>query len=90
LKTVKVTAKGQVTLPQPLRDQLEIDEGTYLEASIFQNGILLKPLKGGHQLIKEYSQKYGNNDEQVLEEARTVLKRIPFSISQRSTDLREE
>ncbi len=90
MKTVKVTSKGQVTLPQALRDQLDIEEGTYLDASIFQNGILLKPLKDGHQLVKEYGQKYGNNDEQALEEARAVLGRIPFSISQRSTDLREE
>ena len=33
MKVVKVTAKGQVTIPVDMRAALEIDEDTYLEVS---------------------------------------------------------
>lgn len=33
MKVVKVTSKGQVTIPIEVRDALGIDEGTYLEVS---------------------------------------------------------
>jgi len=36
MKVVKVTSKGQVTIPSEVRTSLGIDEGTYLEVS--ENG----------------------------------------------------
>jgi transcriptional pleiotropic regulator of transition state genes len=33
VKVVKVTSKGQVTIPSEVRSSLGIDEGTYLEVS---------------------------------------------------------
>ncbi len=54
MKTVKVTSKGQITLPIELRNKLNIEEDTYLDASILQNGILLKPVRDGNQLVQEY------------------------------------
>ena len=90
MKTIKVTAKGQVTLPQALREKLDIEVGTYLDATIFQGGILLRPLKDGNQLIKEYGQKYGTEHEDAIEQARSALAKVPFSVSERSSKLREE
>ncbi len=89
MKTVKVTSKGQITLPSELRNKLNIEEGTYLDASIFQNGILLKPVRDENQLVKEYCQKYGSESEE-LNKAREILKKVPFSLSERSAALREE
>lgn len=44
MKRVKVTSKGQITLPHSLRVQLNIKEGDYLDASIHNNSLLLKPV----------------------------------------------
>jgi AbrB family looped-hinge helix DNA binding protein len=91
MKTVKVTAKGQITLPAALREELNIKEGSHLDASIFLDGILLKPVRDGHELVREYCEKYGSvQTEDSVEEAKKILKKVPFSLSERSVELREE
>jgi AbrB family looped-hinge helix DNA binding protein len=42
MKAVKVTSKGQVTIPIELRKSLGIDEGDYLEVSETGQGIRLR------------------------------------------------
>lgn len=42
MKVVKVTSKGQVTIPIEVRTALGIDEGTYLEVSEDGNEIRLR------------------------------------------------
>jgi len=52
MKVVKVTSKGQVTIPSEVRDALGIDEGTYLEVSEeggeirFRKVVPARPLSG--------------------------------------------
>lgn len=89
MKTVKVTSKGQVTLPREIRDKLNIEEGTYLDAAVFQGGILLKPVKDSHQMVQEYCAQYSNKSNN-LEDTRNILSKIPFSLSERSAALRKE
>lgn len=55
----------------------------------FKNGILLKPVRDGNQLVQEYCQKYGSKSED-LNKAREILKKVPFSLGERSAALREE
>jgi AbrB family looped-hinge helix DNA binding protein len=91
MKTVKVTAKGQITLPASLREELKISEGNYLDASIFLDGILLKPVREGHELVREYCEKYSSDKPgDNLEAAKRILKKVPFSLAERSAALREE
>lgn len=91
MKTVKVTAKGQITLPAALREELKISEGNYLDASLFLDGILLKPVREGHELVREYCEKYSSDQAgDNLETAKRILKKVPFSISERSISLRDE
>jgi len=42
MKVVKVTSKGQVTIPSALRASLGIDEGSYLEVTEDEEGIRLR------------------------------------------------
>lgn len=42
---VRIKDKFQVTIPVALRRQLEVREGDYLEASVSQEGIMLRPQK---------------------------------------------
>lgn len=89
MNIIKVTAKGQVTLPRTLRKKLDIAEGAYLEASIFQNGILLKKAAGSSEMIREHCRQY-QCDEEKLEKTRQILGKVPYSLSEQSSRLREE
>ena len=44
MKAIKVTSKGQITLPIEIRTELGIDEGTYLEVSEHDREIRLRKL----------------------------------------------
>jgi AbrB family looped-hinge helix DNA binding protein len=90
MKRVKVTSKGQVTLPRSLREQLNIKEGDYLDVSIQNQNLLFKPVPRQHdvEVIREHCKSY--NSENGLEETRLILKKVPFSLSERSSKLREE
>jgi AbrB family looped-hinge helix DNA binding protein len=43
MSLVRVRYKFQVTLPQDVRDQLQLEEGNLLEASVENYAIVLKP-----------------------------------------------
>ncbi len=40
---VRIKEKYQVTLPARLREEIHVRTGDYLEASVYQDGILLRP-----------------------------------------------
>lgn len=88
---IKITAKGQITLPKMLRENIGLKEGDYLEASTQNDSILLKPVqeKSRRDAILEYcrSEFQGGGD---LEAARKILSGLPFSLADRVTKLREE
>ncbi len=41
----KVTRSGQITIPKPLREEIGLEEGDYVELIRVPEGILLKPKK---------------------------------------------
>ena len=56
MSNVRVKRKGQVTIPVEIRQRLKIDEGSRLEVSEHENGILLTPtgpLEGGEVVGEE-------------------------------------
>lgn len=44
MKAIKVTSKGQITIPIEIREALAIDEGTYLEVSEDEYGMRLRKI----------------------------------------------
>lgn len=88
---VKVTSKGQITLPSALRKKLNINEGDYLDAWIHNHNLLLKPVPRqiDAELIREYCKQYDDKNV-TLEHTRQVLGKVPFSLSDRASKLREE
>jgi AbrB family looped-hinge helix DNA binding protein len=42
---VRVGPKGQITIPNDLRRETKIGTGSYLEAEVRHNGIVLKPVQ---------------------------------------------
>lgn len=41
---VKVRRAAQITLPREIRDAIHLEEGSYLEAEVTSDGILLRPV----------------------------------------------
>ena len=41
---IKLRGASQITLPREIRNAVDLAEGDYLEASLTQEGILLKPV----------------------------------------------
>jgi len=50
VKAIKVTSKGQITIPIELRQSLGIDEGTYLEVTETEFEIRLRKLQPARPL----------------------------------------
>ena len=91
MKIVKVTSKGQITLPQTMRKKLNIREGDYLDITVKRNSLILKPSpkENNSEIILEYCEKY-SAENASLEETRKILKKVPFSLSKKSSKLREK
>ncbi|KPV62944.1 MAG: Repressor-like protein SSo7c4 [Candidatus Bathyarchaeota archaeon BA2] len=59
---VKVTRRGQTTIPAELREKLGIKEGDELMVEATEKGILFKPIRKLEDCAGIYS-KYGNVEE---------------------------
>jgi len=91
VKKVKVTSKGQITLPQTMREKLNIKKGDYLDVQLQKNTLVLKPSpKENHtELLMEYCEKY-SPEKESLEETRKLLRKVPFALSEKAIELREK
>lgn len=89
--SVKVTAKGQITLPKPIRDQLRIKDGDYLEARIQNGMITLKPAvkNNGQALLIEYATQQ-SQPSPSLAEVREILRKTAGRLSEQVREAREE
>ena len=91
MERIKITAKGQITLPKSLREKLKLKKGDYLDSFIHQNSLILKPVpqRTGKEILLEYCRRQGNR-RISLEQARRILARVPFSLAERVRKLREQ
>jgi AbrB family looped-hinge helix DNA binding protein len=87
---VKMTSKGQVTLPKQIREKLRLQAGTYLEARIRGTELVLKPVtqENDSEMLLEYCRK--NAQEADLDKARRIMSRVPVAMPERVRRLREE
>ena len=60
---VKLTSKGQLTIPKKIRDKLGLKAGDFLEAQVKEGKIVLKPLpyKNADRVFREYVAGEGEN-----------------------------
>lgn len=91
MERVKITAKGQITLPKSLRDKLGVSEGDYLEASLRGNELVFRhlPRKTGKETLTDYCRSH-STERIGVDEARNILARLPFSLSERVRTFREQ
>lgn len=67
-ESARVTTKGQVTIPKPIRDRLDINEGTTVTFEIHENEtVTLSPQKDSWELLEEIQQAPRRTDKSVDE-----------------------
>jgi len=94
---VTVKQKFQITLPASIRKDIHIDVGDLMEASICEQGILLKPkmLTDRQSKVSKMTQILsapvpddavaGMSDDEIMEEAITIVKDIRKNKSAKSS-----
>ena len=52
MNKIKITSKGQITIPKSIREKLDIKEGMYLDWIIKDGSIVLRPLPDSIDKLK--------------------------------------
>lgn len=83
---VKVIRHGQITLPADFREELDIEEGDYLEAELSGRSIVLRPkmlldrddaVKALHQIMSDVqSRTQGLSSEEIEREVAEAIREV--------------
>jgi len=88
---IKITSKGQITIPVALREELEIKEGMYLSGYIKDGSIILKPLPLDSDKVKLISYAYKESQGSVgIPKVREMTSSFNLNMSKQVIKLREE
>ncbi len=98
---IKVSSKGQITLPKQVRDSMMVREGDHLEATMKGDAVVLTRRNdlSDAELIRRYAAKrlaelgYGDPALRAGLDARTLrgnLPRLPIDLTKRVREEREE
>ena len=91
MNKIKITSKGQITIPIEMREKLEIKEGMYLSGYIKDKSIILKPLLDDGDKFKliEYACLESKNS-MGLSKVREMTKDFNLNLSEQVRDIREK
>ena len=91
INKIKITSKGQITIPMSLREELEIKEGMYLSGYIKDGSIILKPLPQDSDKVKLISYAYKESQGSVgIPKVREMTSSFNLNMSKQVRKLREE
>lgn len=91
MNKIKITSKGQITIPREMREQLEIKEGMYLSGYIKDNSIVLKPLPEDKDKVKLIDYAYLESKNSVgLSKVREMTQDFNFGMSKQVREIREK
>jgi len=91
INKVKITSKGQITIPKDLREKLEIKEGMYLSAFIQDGNLVLRPLPENNDKIKLLSYTFKESQDSVgLSKVREMAAVFNLNMSKQVRKTREE
>lgn len=90
-REIKVTSKGQITLPKSIRERLRISAGDYLQAELRGGELVLRPSprQNERELLLAYAKEH-SRDRISIEEIRRMFSGLPFSMAERVSHLRKE
>jgi len=87
---IKLTSKGQITLPKEIREQLMLKFGDCLQAQVKDGSIVLKPKReSDNMVLMEYAEQYGTQSA-GLEKVRELTADLELNMTERVRKTREE
>lgn len=87
---IKMTSKGQITLPKEIREQLLLKFGDYLHAQIKDGNIILKPSReNDNMILMEYAEQYTAQSEGI-EKVRELTSGLRINMTEYVRKSREE
>lgn len=86
---IKMTSKGQITLPKEIRDSMGIETGSYLRVQSSGDSIILKPLCEESMLVREYTGKYSKGAYDPVK-LREIIGILPINTGHYVRKVREE
>lgn len=89
--SIKLTSKGQITLPKEIRNNLHLETGNYLDVQVKDNCIILKPVikKDNMKKLLEYSREI--SDGRIgLQKVREKTNNLSLYMAKRVREVREE
>ena len=91
MNKVKITSKGQITIPKNIREKLEIKEGMYLSADIEEGNLVLKLLPENMDKIKLIDYAYRESRDSVgLLKVRELAAGFNLNMAKQVRKIREE
>lgn len=89
---IKLTSKGQITLPKEIREQMMLKFGDYLQAQV-KEGIIELRLKhkndNDNMILMEYAEQYGLKS-QGIEKVRKLTSDMKLHMTEKVRKTREE
>ncbi len=88
---IKLTSKGQITLPKEIREQLFLKFGDYLQAQVKDGSIILKPKHedDGRMILREYAEQY-RTESTELKKIRELTKDMNLNMAEHVRKTRDE
>ena len=91
MNKVKITSKGQITIPKTVREKLELKEGMYLSTDIEEGSLVLRPLPENMDKIKLINYAYRESRDSVgLLKVREMAAGFNLNMSKQVRKIREE
>ena len=91
MKRIKITSKGQITIPRDMRDRLEIKDGMYLSGHVKDGSIILRPLPQDDNKAKLLSYAYQKSRDSVgLAKVREMTRGFNLDMTKQVREIREE
>lgn len=89
---VKLTSKGQMTIPKELRDKLRLNTGITLKADIMDGKLVLEPIypQNDELVIMEYAAKYTSDKKISLQELRKKTAGLSLNMGEYVRKTRDE
>jgi AbrB family looped-hinge helix DNA binding protein len=91
INKIKITSKGQITIPRILREELDIKEGMYLSGYIKDGSIVLRPLPQDSDKVKLISFAYKESQGSIgIPKIREMTRDFNLNMSKQVRKIREE
>lgn len=91
MNRIKLTSKGQITLPKEVRKRLSIETGNYLIVKVEDGKIILEPQRQEDDisLICEYAATYGTGKNN-LDKVRKITSKLDINMQEYVRKVRDD